>query len=306
MKNDSDNQSEPYFDIGIPYIGGIDYLRETIEAIITQTYSRWRLNVLDNSATRETLELQSQYQKDSRIKFFYLENRYGMAENWNNCLSKAQNDYAIICHSDDIWESSLLTEIVTLINQFPSAAAYFVGGKTIDQNGHDCTSLADWYKSFLLRRQPEHFLIKGEEGLTLLAKGNFIFCSGICFKRRNGQFSKFSENLRFVPDYQLSFDLVLDGREIAGSRAKLCRYRRHGNQATTKLESEKLRFTEEIDLYRYINAVAKNNGWGKAAGITVRCTSLRLHLLLFTLKTLKARRFSVAWHHFTLALSKFT
>ena len=59
----------------IPAYNAADYLAQTIESVLNQTYSDFELILIDDGSTDRTREIIKDYQcKDARIKYFYKEN----------------------------------------------------------------------------------------------------------------------------------------------------------------------------------------------------------------------------------------
>ena len=56
----------------IPAYNAADYLAQTIESVLNQTYSDFELILIDDGSTDRTREIIKDYQcKDARIKYFY-------------------------------------------------------------------------------------------------------------------------------------------------------------------------------------------------------------------------------------------
>ena len=73
----------------IPAYNAADYLAQTIESVLNQTYSDFELILIDDGSTDRTREIIKDYQcKDARIKYFYKENG-GVSSARNLGLQKA-------------------------------------------------------------------------------------------------------------------------------------------------------------------------------------------------------------------------
>ena len=58
----------------IPAYNAADYLAQTIESVLNQTYSDFELILIDDGSTDRTREIIKDYQfKDALIKYFYKE-----------------------------------------------------------------------------------------------------------------------------------------------------------------------------------------------------------------------------------------
>jgi glycosyltransferase involved in cell wall biosynthesis len=87
-----------------PAYNSSQFIRETIESFIAQTYSNWELLVTDDCSTDNTWEILKEYaQKDNRIKIFRLDKNSGAGIARNNSIKHASGKYIAFCDSDDLW-----------------------------------------------------------------------------------------------------------------------------------------------------------------------------------------------------------
>ena len=88
----------------IPAYNAADYLAQTIESVLNQTYSDFELILIDDGSTDRTREIIKDYQcEDARIKYFYKENG-GVSKAQISGLQKATGDFVSFLDSDDLWD----------------------------------------------------------------------------------------------------------------------------------------------------------------------------------------------------------
>lgn len=89
--------------IVMPYHNAAAYIRETVEAIIAQTYKDWELIIVDDcSPAPETAEVLNQVRiMDDRIKIIRAENNGGAGIARNIGIKAAEGRYIGFCDSDD-------------------------------------------------------------------------------------------------------------------------------------------------------------------------------------------------------------
>lgn len=96
------------FSIVVPVYNVELYLRECIESIIKQTYSKWELVLIDDGSTDRSGEICKRYEKqDDRIKV-YTKNNSGQADSRNIGVEKAGGDYLLFVDSDDFIDGDTL------------------------------------------------------------------------------------------------------------------------------------------------------------------------------------------------------
>jgi glycosyltransferase involved in cell wall biosynthesis len=80
-----------------------NYIAQSIESVIAQTYKAWELLIVDDGSTDNTSTIIKEFaSKDYRIKYFYQENgRQAKARNF--ALSMAKGEILAFLDSDDLW-----------------------------------------------------------------------------------------------------------------------------------------------------------------------------------------------------------
>lgn len=114
-------QYRPLVSIVIPlYNTPIQYLKELLESIVSQTYSNWELCMADGS-TDDKVEtfIKAHYSNDKRIRYQMLDKNLGIAGNTNAAADMARGDYVMLCDHDDLITEDALFEMVKVINQDP-------------------------------------------------------------------------------------------------------------------------------------------------------------------------------------------
>ncbi len=108
----------------IPAYNAEDTLRATLESVLRQTIAPHEILVMDDGSTDHTRTILDSY--GSRLKVFSQKNQ-GVAESRNVLCRAATGDIIAFIDSDDIWHPSYLEIQSRLVNEYPEAAATFVG-----------------------------------------------------------------------------------------------------------------------------------------------------------------------------------
>ena len=85
-----------------------DFISETIESVLAQTYENWELIIVDDCSTDNTDEVVEKYLTDSRIEYFKNEKNSGAAVSRNRALREAKGKWIAFLDSDDLWEPTKL------------------------------------------------------------------------------------------------------------------------------------------------------------------------------------------------------
>ena len=112
--------NQPLVSVCIPSYNNAEYISETIDCILNQTYKNVELVICDDYSKDNTVEVIKSY-TDPRVKLFINEKNLGMSGNWNNCLNHCTGEFIkLICADDMLALDSIEKEVTALINN-PSA-----------------------------------------------------------------------------------------------------------------------------------------------------------------------------------------
>jgi acetyltransferase-like isoleucine patch superfamily enzyme len=107
----------PKISIIMPVYNGAKWLNESIESVITQTYSDFELICVNDSSTDNSEEILKDFSnKDLRIKF-YTKNNEGPGLALNYGISKAQGEYLCFLDQDDKYKNDYLEKMFEVIEK---------------------------------------------------------------------------------------------------------------------------------------------------------------------------------------------
>lgn len=129
----------PIVSIITPSYNSADFIAETIDSILAQSFTDWELLITDDCSTDNTREIvQSYAEKDERIKLFVLEKNSGAGVARNNSLTNAQGRYIAFCDSDDRWTPEKLEKQLAFMQENDYAftcTSYFTCNEAGEVNG---------------------------------------------------------------------------------------------------------------------------------------------------------------------------
>ncbi len=107
----------PLISIIIPAYNAVNYIQETIESCLNQTYNRIEIIVQDDRSNDGTWELLNQlYKNNLKVRLFRNEKNLGIGDNWNAAYDKVTGDYVIIFNADDLISPDLITVFLNRFN----------------------------------------------------------------------------------------------------------------------------------------------------------------------------------------------
>lgn len=114
--------SQPLISVVVPvYRTPEKFLREMIESVLGQTYSRLELCLADGSGGVTSVEevIQDYVRKDSRVIYRKLSQNLGISGNTNAAVAMASGDYIALLDHDDLLEEHALFEVAKWIQEHP-------------------------------------------------------------------------------------------------------------------------------------------------------------------------------------------
>ena len=105
-----------------------NYIKETIESVMAQTFSDWEMIVVDDGSKDNSVEVIKSYcANDERIKLVQHENgvNKGLAATLQLGISKATGEWLVFLESDDTIEANYLEEKFKVIEKYPEVGLIF-------------------------------------------------------------------------------------------------------------------------------------------------------------------------------------
>ena len=89
--------TEPVVDVGIPTRGRPQYLQETIESVLAQTFDRWRLTVSENGpGSDEIRAIVEPYLSDPRVQHVPTGSEISASENATRAIQAGTSPFVAL------------------------------------------------------------------------------------------------------------------------------------------------------------------------------------------------------------------
>lgn len=126
----------PLVTIGLPVYNGENYIREAIDAILSQTFEDFELIISDNASTDSTEAICRKYAvKDSRISYHQQAKNLGAAPNYNFVFHQAQGKYFKWLAHDDGCAADFLEKTVKILEGDLSIVLCYSQIRIVDKDG---------------------------------------------------------------------------------------------------------------------------------------------------------------------------
>ena len=99
----------------MPSYNTAQYISQSIQSVLAQTYLNWELIIVDDCSTDNTENVVSVFLNDNRIKFLKNERNSGAAVSRNRALREARGKWIAFLDSDDLWEPEKLEKQIAFM-----------------------------------------------------------------------------------------------------------------------------------------------------------------------------------------------
>jgi glycosyltransferase involved in cell wall biosynthesis len=126
----------PRLSIGLPVYNGENFLAESLEALLCQSFEDFELIISDNASTDETTAICRRYgQQDSRIRYLRQPRNIGCASNHNFLVGQARGALFKWASHDDLYARDLLERCVDALDEYPHVVLAHSWTAMIDGSG---------------------------------------------------------------------------------------------------------------------------------------------------------------------------
>ena len=157
-----------------PVYNAEEFISNTIESVVNQTYKNWEMLLIDDCSTDSSAEIIKKIAEgDSRIRYIKLDKNSGAAVTRNMGLENAKGRYIAFLDSDDVWKEEKLQKQMDLMKS-KDIGFCFTSYRYMIEDGSPTNKVA---------RAPEKINYNG------LLKNTIIGCSTVLVdKKKIGDF----------------------------------------------------------------------------------------------------------------------
>lgn len=114
----------PDVSVIIPTYNYAQFLAESIQSVLQQTYSEFELLVVDDGSTDQTRQVVAQFESDPRVRYLFQENR-GDAAARNTGINHTTGRFVAFLDSDDLWLPEKLARQVEVLQLRPEISVVY-------------------------------------------------------------------------------------------------------------------------------------------------------------------------------------
>ena len=122
--------------IGVPVYNGQQFLSETLNSLLAQTYAHLELIICDNCSTDGTEEIGRAYaEKDPRVRYYRNATNIGVDRNFNLAFSLSRGEYFKWACADEVCSPELVESCAQILDTRPEVVLCYPKTRLIEKSG---------------------------------------------------------------------------------------------------------------------------------------------------------------------------
>jgi glycosyltransferase involved in cell wall biosynthesis len=202
------------------------YLSESLDSVLTQTFTDWEVVFWDNQSTDESSVIFNSY-TDERFRYYMAPVHNVLGHARNLAVEQARGKWIAFLDCDDLWFPEKLEKQVDIIRKGTPDLGLVYGHMRIltDERSSLDTEWSNNMSNYTRHRKWEH-LLEGDVFSELL-KENFIpLVSSVVLRSAYWQVGGIDEKLKQAEDYDLFIKISKDFK-VRAVQEIVCDYRVH-------------------------------------------------------------------------------
>ncbi len=201
---------KPFFSIVISVFNKEQYIKNTVESVLNQTYKNFEIIIVDDGSTDNSVNVIKSI-NNKRIKLIITKNR-GASNARNTGINSATSDFIALLDGDDTWESSYLQYMYDAISKFPEIKIFTAALAQKYQN----KIVPVTYSFKQLELYNIHNYFKSSQKFSLIHSSSIVFHKSIL--KRTGLFDTSivsGQDTDLWIRFGLYFDLVFINKQLS-------------------------------------------------------------------------------------------
>lgn len=127
---------DPQITIGVPFYNDEEYLDAAIKSVFAQTYTNWKLILVNDGGTDDSLRIANKYKDDPRVTIYSDGKNHQLPFRLNLITQLASTKYLARMDADDIMHPKRLETQIKILENDPSIDIIGSNAYTIDENNN--------------------------------------------------------------------------------------------------------------------------------------------------------------------------
>ncbi len=238
MKESLSTNNPNLVTVVMPAYNNAEFLRESVDAALAQTYQAIEVIVVDDGSTDGTKELLASF--GDKISICRLSNSGGPSRPRNTGVDQARGSFIAFCDGDDVMAPTAVADAMQIFQEFPEVAVTWADCRTINRVGEVVkSSVLSEYQDFRKNLQStvfsDVFLLEGSKIYSCLLRGLFLGISAVVVKNEVlKKVGPFDETLKNSDDRDMWLRIARSGFQFSFRDKVLFSYRQHPKSVTQR------------------------------------------------------------------------
>lgn len=259
----------------LPFYGDVDLLKAAVRSVLDQTFTDFRLVVIDDQYPDPEPARWLQSLGDDRVRYLRNEVNLGVNGNFRRCLELVEAPAFTLMGCDDIMAPQHLAAAMASLDANPDAAVVQSVVEVIDADDVVVRPLGDRVKARMAPAAPA--ILSGEMLAASLYRGNWTYFPALVWRTSVAKAIGFRPGLEIVLDLALLVDIARAGGSLVLTAGTTFAYRRHTASVSSAAAVDGRRFDEERAFFVAEAQRCLEIGWTDAARAARRHPTSRLN-----------------------------
>jgi glycosyltransferase involved in cell wall biosynthesis len=233
------DEATPLVSVIMSVHNGERWLKEAIDSIVNQTYTRWEFIIIDDASTDNTWQILQTFPLDKSVTTMRLTEKNGLTRNLGGAIVLTNGEFIARMDADDISEPDRLAKQVAFLQKMPSVDVVACFVSLIDEKGDLIRS--QWEDD---RKTATYSSIR-----AMLPSRNCIAHPSVMMRASVVKAYNYNPAQTHSQDWDLWLRMINDGRIIEKIQEPLLRYRVH-NTSVTSTTNKKSAFAKKDEFYK--------------------------------------------------------
>ncbi len=138
--------------VGIVFFNSENYLKDAISSVINQSYTSWRLLLINDGSTDNSVSIAREFLDDERVKIYDDGKNLGLAKRLNQMIDIVETEFICRMDADDIMHIDRLKIQMRLLEENPEIEVLGTNAFVINENNKVFAIRGKFSNQFILQK----------------------------------------------------------------------------------------------------------------------------------------------------------
>lgn len=177
----TEKKEQPLVSVCVPVYNAGDFLQETLESVLNQTYSNIEVIIVDDCSKDGSRQIIEKYQKkDRRVRTILMDQNSNVCVAGNQAFANANGKYVAVIGHDDIWREDKIEKQITFLEEHPDVGICFTWIEVLGENG---VTISKEYEQLYHMMNADNYTAENWLRCMILNKSNWACAPSACIRR---------------------------------------------------------------------------------------------------------------------------